>query len=393
MPILVLPKMFRILSSSYFLLAVCALCTECYGLPTENVRAQLSRIWQEEFVSPEDSSPAASLASNSIYPADAQRGSQQPHPAVVRVIVPEQGATSYGSGTLVDIRENFGLVITNWHVVRDAQGPVEVMFPGGFTSQARALKVDADWDLAALVVWRPPVQPVKIAALAPKPGDQLTICGYGQGMYRSATGRCTDYYAPRPDFPRQMVELDVQARQGDSGGPIFNSQGELAGVLFGAGQGTTLGSFGGRVDSFLATLAPDIGQTADGAPRLAGGIPTNPFGPIDPPLESGAACPQVDGEPKQVAIKAHSPQSAPAHELANADRPDFETAPSSTWPVAPESAPGATPGATPGTEQVARSESVSWQPVVRNSLFEQMKTVLAAVGLLAIAVQVLRAAR
>ena len=30
-------------------------------------------------------------------------------------------------------------------------------------------------------------------------------------------------------------------------------------VLFGAGRGTTLGSFGGRVNQFLASVAPDIG--------------------------------------------------------------------------------------------------------------------------------------
>ena len=50
---------------------------------------------------------------------------------------------------------------------------------------------------------------------------------------------------------------------GDSGGPIFNDRRELAGVLFGAGEGTTLGSFAPRVSAFLASLAPDIGQARD----------------------------------------------------------------------------------------------------------------------------------
>ena len=31
-------------------------------------------------------------------------------------------------------------------------------------------------------------------------------------------------------------------------------------MLFGAGEGTTIGSFAPRVQSFLASLAPDIGQ-------------------------------------------------------------------------------------------------------------------------------------
>ena len=81
--------------------------------------------------------------------------SQQPHPAVARIVVPEGDATSYGSGTLVDVRDQYGLVVTNWHVVRDGTGEVEVIFPDGFRSKARPLKVDADWDLAALVIWRP----------------------------------------------------------------------------------------------------------------------------------------------------------------------------------------------------------------------------------------------
>ncbi len=150
---------------------------------------------------------------------------QTPHPAVVRIEVIEGPATSYGSGTLVDVRDRYGLVVTNWHVVRDATGRIDVIFPDGFRSAARPVKVDADWDLAALVIWRPRAVPVPLAAIAPRPGEFLTIAGYGQGSYRQATGRCTQYLAPRVDFPNEMVELDVEARQGDSGGPIFNGRG------------------------------------------------------------------------------------------------------------------------------------------------------------------------
>jgi serine protease Do len=170
---------------------------------------------------------------------------------------------------LVDVRDQYGLVVTNWHVVRDGTGEVEVIFPDGFRSKARPLKVDADWDLAALVIWRPTAAPVKLAATAPQPGEQLTICGYGSGNYRAATGRCTQYFAPKVELPQHLVELDVEARQGDSGGPIFNSRGELAGVLFGATEGTTLGSFGGRVENFLASLAPNIGSGTHGSAAIA----------------------------------------------------------------------------------------------------------------------------
>jgi S1-C subfamily serine protease len=218
---------------------------------------------------------------------ESQPHSVTPHPAVARIIVPEKGAIAYGSGTLVDVREQYGLVVTNWHVVRDSQGVVEVTFPGGFRSHARPLKVDSNWDLAALVIWRPRIEPVQLATIPPRPGDLLTIHGYGRGQYRIATGRCTTYYAPRLNFPHEMVELDVEARQGDSGGPIFNDRGEIAGVLFGAGQGTTLGSFAPRVSNFLASLAPDIGQCNDQSQVAIADRPAPNVAPVNDEYRNG----------------------------------------------------------------------------------------------------------
>ncbi|MGD9128029.1 MAG: serine protease [Planctomycetia bacterium] len=187
------------------------------------------------------------------------------HPAVVRVVVSEgSGAFSCGSGTLVAASGRTGLVLTNWHVVRDRNGPVEVVFPGGFRSAARVLRTDRDWDLAALLVWRPDVDPVPIATQAPRKGDFLTIAGYGKGRYRYATGKCVSYLSPGGDMPFEMVELTAGARQGDSGGPIFNQRGEMAGVLFGSAFGKTSGSHSLRVRQFLSSIDP---QLADG--RLA----------------------------------------------------------------------------------------------------------------------------
>ncbi|MEN6459648.1 MAG: trypsin-like peptidase domain-containing protein [Thermoguttaceae bacterium] len=182
----------------------------------------------------------------------------QPHPAVVRVVAPERDGMSLGSGSLVAVNDSFGLVITNWHVVRDAAGQVGVIFPNGFRSAATVARTDRDWDLAALIVWRPNVAPIPLASQSPQPGDTLTIAGYGSGPYRAVSGRCTEYLSPGQNLPYEMVELDVAARQGDSGGPIFNSRGELAGVLFGSGFGRTTGSYCGRVRWFLALVDGDF---------------------------------------------------------------------------------------------------------------------------------------
>ena len=49
-------------------------------------------------------------------------------------------------------------MITNWHVVKDAAGNVIVSFPDGFQTPGYVLKMDRDWDLAAVAIWRPHVR-------------------------------------------------------------------------------------------------------------------------------------------------------------------------------------------------------------------------------------------
>ena len=185
---------------------------------------------------------------------------QTPMPAVVRVIATDRNSMSLGSGTLVDANDQYGLVVTNWHVVRDAVGPVEVLFPDGFHSMARIVRTDKEWDLAALLIWKPAVQPVPLSTNPPQPGEILTIAGYGSGEYKMQSGQCTQYLSPAPGKPSEIVELAAAARHGDSGGPILNNRGELVGVLFGEGGGRTDGSYGGRVNQFLQLCSVDLRQ-------------------------------------------------------------------------------------------------------------------------------------
>lgn len=219
----------------------CALLVSC--LATETARAQ------------------AWLPRGGLLPTREPAGhliSKTPHPAVPRIICQEKDGVSFGSGSLIDVRGDQALVITNWHVVRDANpNSTYVFFADGFQTAATVVKADRDWDLAALSIRKPPTAtPIAISRTAPRAGDWLCIAGYGSGDYRAAAGRCTQYVSPATNLPFEMVEIGAEARQGDSGGPIFNEQGELAGVLFGSGQGTTSGSFCGRVLSFLQGVAP-----------------------------------------------------------------------------------------------------------------------------------------
>lgn len=195
----------------------------------------------------------------------------KPHPAIVQVLARDEEGLARGSGSLVYVDHEYGYVLTNWHVVRSGI-EIDVRFPDGFNSTGTTVKMDADWDLALVRIWKPKVDPLLVAGVVPIPGDLLTIAGYGQGTFRAAQGKCIHYAAPDALRPFEMVEVSVEARQGDSGGPILNTRGELAGVLFGAGDGATTGSHIGRVKRFLDETFIEqqrLAQGLDALPALA----------------------------------------------------------------------------------------------------------------------------
>lgn len=282
-------------------------------------------------------------------------GDRTPNPAVARITTVEGNVLSQGSGTLVDVRGQRGLIVTNWHVIRDAKGPIVATFPDGFRSAATVLKVDADWDLAALLIWRPNATPITISMTAPRPGERLTIAGYGAGNYRAVTGRCTQYVAPGDHMPYEMVEVSAEARQGDSGGPILNERGELAGVLFGAGGGTTSGSFCGRVRWFLNSAWP-----AEPSP----------------------------GEDTFVSVPAGQPNTHwPSDRLLAPDNTAVEPTPNYSVgsPLTPT---------TISASQLRDSgTTTNFNRLAGTTPIEQAKTILAAIGILAVFLEVTRIVR
>jgi hypothetical protein len=305
-----------------------------------------------------------------------------PHPAVVRVVVPEHDGTAYGSGALVALTPSTGLVVTNWHVVRDAAGPITVLFPGGFQSPASVLRTDRDWDLAALAIWRPNVTPIALSSAAPRPGDVLTIAGYGSGSYRAVAGRCTQYVSPGNNQPFEMVELAAPARNGDSGGPILNDRGELAGVLFGSAYGRTTGSYCGRLRWFLGSVDGDFQRVSSQA-MLAQQQPRNPA----PVAAIPAAMPVAVPAAVQPATPMVTPPAAPTVS-------QVATAREVPLPVGPVARPCTLPAAMdvgrtlpPPVAAIAPSAPTLAGPLPNT---DQIKTILAAVGIIAILYQVLR---
>ncbi len=288
------------------------------------------------------------------------------HPAVVRIVVPGQGSISYGSGTLVYVNDQYGLVLTNWHVVNEVTGPISVHFPDGFYSIGTIQKFDRDWDLAAIAIKKPNAQSVAVANQAPRPGEVLTIAGYGSGEYRAASGRCTQYVAPGTAFPYEMVEVAVSARQGDSGGPIFNSRGELAGVLFGEGHGRTSGSYCGRVKWFLSSVVP---SSPDNSHWLAAGLDRPPQPVVSQPL---------------VAETKSQAAAAPVTPIGSTS---IRAVPLSSGAPA---AASSEVNKRPAEPRLPEPQFLGWQDLAGETIGDQVKTVLALVGVLAIILHGLR---
>jgi hypothetical protein len=193
----------------------------------------------------------------------AQPAQPQPQvlPYVVRIIAFDAGGQSFGTGSYVGTYGEYGIILTNWHVVSETNGLVHVHFPSGFSTYGARIKGDSKWDLAVIAISKPPpsIPMLPIAKTAAKIGDPLWIVGFGSGWdaYRVAEGRCVRYMAPEnptDGTPAQndFMEVSVSARKGDSGGPILNQKGELAAVLFGSDMvRNTAGSYCERVNRFL----------------------------------------------------------------------------------------------------------------------------------------------
>jgi hypothetical protein len=370
------------------------------------------------------------LANSSSQPAwtltSAARGgpAQSPLPAVVRVISPERNGASLGSGTLVDVSAKHGLILTNWHVVKDAAGNVIVSFPDGFQSPGYVLKMDRDWDLAAVAIWRPNVAPVPIATMPARPGDMLTIAGYGSGNFRAQSGPCTQYLSPGPGLPFEMVEVHAAARHGDSGGPILNTRGELAGVLFGEGGGETSGSYCGRVQVFLQSLggvgSPALPQNslASVPARQPSATVTAPLNISPPPLMNPLApIAQANSARPGEEIALDSSSSAMTEPLPSRLPPIASiseypsTGAAEIRPRLPQSSSGSSAsaaGSAPAGDSVgaaaprsatenlgapgaaAASDHLTWEDLAGHTWGDQIKTILAGAGVLLLVLQVIR---
>jgi serine protease Do len=147
---------------------------------------------------------------------------------------PEGGAprraTSLGSGFIIDSK---GLVVTNEHVVADAD-EITVILHDQTELKAKVIGRDAKTDLALLKVQPPHPLPALKWGNSDKTrvGDWIVAIGNPFGLGGSVTagilsarGRNINV-GPYDDF----LQTDASINKGNSGGPMFNMDGEVIGI-------------------------------------------------------------------------------------------------------------------------------------------------------------------
>ena len=170
--------------------------------------------------------------------------------AAMVFIVADNGEDGNASGTGFNVSPG-GPIVTNRHVVRDSKGRpskrVAVKFNGtdGKFQLVNVVKESETDELAWLKIEGGGPHPT-VAGVARTPdarvGAPVALIGYPLGTGTAGMGGDINKLKPVSTLTvgtaskvlGDTLQLDVYAAQGSSGSPVFNTQGIVVGVLFGA---------------------------------------------------------------------------------------------------------------------------------------------------------------
>jgi putative serine protease PepD len=207
---------------------------------------------------------------------------------VVSVQVQSGTSAASGTGFVVDAD---GTIVTNAHVVGDAEQAQVRFDDSGRAVPARILGKDPSSDLAVLSVDRSSAPPLRVLPLADsnkvRVGDSAIAIGYPLGLDRTATagivsGLGREIKAPNGFTIDEVIQTDAPINPGNSGGPLIDADGRVIGVN---SQIATAGSQG-NVGIGFAVPSNTVREIV---PRLKGGQA------IDRPYLGVSTSPSLNG--------------------------------------------------------------------------------------------------
>jgi len=159
-------------------------------------------------------------------------------PSVVQIKVDTTEGQATGSGFVID---ESGVIVTNNHVVDDAQGDVDVSFSDGRSMEAEVLGKSASYDIAVLRVDAKNLPALQLGnSDSVVVGDQVLAIGSPLGLSGTVTsGIVSAKNRPVTAGGEQgssdsayinAIQTDAAINPGNSGGPLVNIVGEVIGV-------------------------------------------------------------------------------------------------------------------------------------------------------------------
>ena len=160
----------------------------------------------------------------------ASRIAEEEGPAVAFVVIETEGAKSQGSGIAIDGAK--GYFLTNWHVIKGIrEGWVRVQGAEWMPIVAIVAK-DEHKDLALVKadLGGQTLHQARLGTVAEvKPGDPVVVIGNPLGEEFSVTDGIISQIRNQDGY--KVVQTTAPISPGNSGGPLFNEQGEVVGIV------------------------------------------------------------------------------------------------------------------------------------------------------------------
>jgi S1-C subfamily serine protease len=156
----------------------------------------------------------------------------------VSVMITNMAENSGGSGVILQSEQDHSLILTNKHVC-EGIGPEGVVHDSGHKKHMiNSMMLDSRHDLCLIRVAGDLQIDVVLASKAPQPADDLVIVGHPRLLPTIITkGHFSDttiisVLDGDNVVLREAVVASALISPGSSGSPVFNTKGELAGMVF-----------------------------------------------------------------------------------------------------------------------------------------------------------------